>query len=538
MPWVLSKRAGLLASAVIALCSLVPVAGETAAAPRPKSLLEELGTGLVPLDPAEYAKLPGVKRHRAWNPPAVDLSGLFPPPGYQGGQGTCAAWATSYAARAFLMANERGGRPLTTAEAPSPDYVYGRVKGGVADCRSGMLMKTALDILKNEGVVPWSDFPHVKDQCPLTVPDTVRSKAARLRIGDWKKIDRKDKDDDKSPLVIEDLKSQLAARRPVVVSYPVSEAFVSPGPGKGIWKGEPGPGSHALAVVGYDNEKQALRVMNSWGIGWGDGGFAWIDYDTFVKNAGEAYVLFPPGTQAEIAPPSAPPAAPTPTTNVGAEINARLANTRCAALHLADEGGRRVVKGFGGEAPALDEARAAVLALDPKVEWRVAYHKWPQCEAELTLAGLTEDRRVRLEVKGSGGEARSGDPIVLTKGEDIAVGVETTPDKPFVQVIYIQADGSAVEVYSGAPKAGADGKLRAVVGADGPRGERLRVNDPLGEESLVAVASAGPLFGEELKRPEVTEREFLTLLKSKLVAAQRDNRAVSAAVLRMRSRAG
>jgi C1A family cysteine protease len=62
----------------------------------------------------------------------------------------------------------------------------------------------------------------------------------------------------------------------------------------------PGPGEqsqwgHAVAAVGYDDAfkitntkvnkttKGALLIRNSWGIGWGDGGYGWLPYD-YVTN--------------------------------------------------------------------------------------------------------------------------------------------------------------------------------------------------------------------------------------------------------------
>ncbi|MEO6587812.1 MAG: C1 family peptidase [Pyrinomonadaceae bacterium] len=36
--------------------------------------------------------------------------------------------------------------------------------------------------------------------------------------------------------------------------------------------------SHAVLLIGWDDEKQAWRVKNSWGEEWGEKGFAWIKY--------------------------------------------------------------------------------------------------------------------------------------------------------------------------------------------------------------------------------------------------------------------
>jgi C1A family cysteine protease len=43
---------------------------------------------------------------------------------------------------------------------------------------------------------------------------------------------------------------------------------------------EPGEvGGHAMLVVGYHRLKEYLIVKNSWGSGWGHGGYAYFHYD-------------------------------------------------------------------------------------------------------------------------------------------------------------------------------------------------------------------------------------------------------------------
>lgn len=37
-------------------------------------------------------------------------------------------------------------------------------------------------------------------------------------------------------------------------------------------------GGHAVALVGFDDEKKAWLIKNSWGVDWGESGYAWISY--------------------------------------------------------------------------------------------------------------------------------------------------------------------------------------------------------------------------------------------------------------------
>ena len=46
-----------------------------------------------------------------------------------------------------------------------------------------------------------------------------------------------------------------------------------------------------MLVVGYNNLHNAFKVVNSWGVDWGNAGFVWIDYQAFenVSNTSAAF---------------------------------------------------------------------------------------------------------------------------------------------------------------------------------------------------------------------------------------------------------
>ena len=46
-----------------------------------------------------------------------------------------------------------------------------------------------------------------------------------------------------------------------------------------------------MTIVGYDDEKQAFKIMNSWGKGWGEEGYMWLNYEGFKNRLAEAYVF-------------------------------------------------------------------------------------------------------------------------------------------------------------------------------------------------------------------------------------------------------
>ena len=42
-------------------------------------------------------------------------------------------------------------------------------------------------------------------------------------------------------------------------------------------------GSHAVVAVGYDDKRQCIIVLNSWGSIWGNGGYFFMPYN-FIKD--------------------------------------------------------------------------------------------------------------------------------------------------------------------------------------------------------------------------------------------------------------
>jgi len=55
-------------------------------------------------------------------------------------------------------------------------------------------------------------------------------------------------------------------------------------------EGESIEGFHAIVLIGYDDNKKALELRNSWGEDWGESGYAWMSYD--LVTAGEYTVTY------------------------------------------------------------------------------------------------------------------------------------------------------------------------------------------------------------------------------------------------------
>jgi hypothetical protein len=486
-----------------------------------------------------------VRRFRSFFGESKDLTARFPPPGAQGGEGACTAWAVGYAARSFLASAPRSRRADAPADIISPAYIYNSLTTD-PQCHRGAIMQQSLDLLTREGASTMAEFPYTAGQCQAPPPPSLRAMAARFKIAGWRAVEHKPtegsalKDDWRNPLVIDDIKGELWKGHPVVFGMSMPHGFQALRSFTGVyhsderfdrWNPSGQERMHALALVGYDDRRQAFRLINSWGTSWGDGGYLWIDYETFQNLVGEAYVLEPLDED------EAPAPAPTPAPNVpvAERLRSALAGGQCAQFDVSTgPGGIPMVRGFGGSAGEIAALKARAVAIAPGLQWSVAHRPWPQCEAELSLQSVAPGAALRIALER--GPVLSGDPLRLAKDAIFTLEAEASAARPYLHVIYLQADGSAVELYRGAPVVAADGRRLVKLGADGRRGVRFQVAPPFGDEVILAIAAERPLFGADLS-DYATEREFLSALRTALARAKVGGLHPSAAIVRVQTSA-
>ncbi|CAM8622442.1 C1 family peptidase [Sphingobium cupriresistens] len=488
-------------------------------------------TGAEPVSPEDYAKLPKQGRFRAYLPKQVDLSNAYPPPGSQGPQPNCVAWATTYAARTFLNFRDKNVQPDEPADQMSPAYVYNRLRPAGSPCTGTISIVQALTLLKNEGTVSLAEFPDDMTKCAIPAAEGLKEKAGNFRLLDWRAVDREVKDDWRTPIVLDDVKGALARGAPVIFAMPAPADFKA-FRGDGVYRRAEKPeraNYHAMAIVGYDEDRQALRIMNSWGPIWGDKGYAWIDYATFKLLTGEAYSL-----EAPVAP--AAPGTPPPPPRSDAQIFAdQMAAMPCGAVSVQGKS----VTGFSGDLNAIAALREASARADPTRSFAVRHLPWPQCEAALTLAAPLSRDGTSIVALTADGKDRSGDPVVMQENEIFGVSATTSAARPYLSIIYLQADGSAVELHRGHPEPERKGVRRVTIGLS-QAAQRYQVAPPFGPELIVALASAKPLFGDD-EVVNGTERQFLTRLRAKLAGRQGDSQnnsqgaGVSAAFVRLQT---
>lgn len=223
-------------------------------------------------------------------PKSVDMSSRMPPAGNQGKQNSCVAWTVGYACKSFQEKYEENtsfikGGQLNKDAVFSPAFIYNQINNG-AD--GGSLFADALNVLSQQGAVKWSDMPYNENDYLTRPSNAIKSKAKKYRIDFWRRVNFLD---------AKEVKAQLNAGFPVIIGAMIDKGFIDGGRNSGgrdyIWRAKSGKelGGHAMLIVGYDDNKGAFKILNSWGQNWGNKGYCWISYNFSSTAIREAYVM-------------------------------------------------------------------------------------------------------------------------------------------------------------------------------------------------------------------------------------------------------
>lgn len=269
----------VIGSFIINSCSKTSVEDQIIPAKQTQLVGEYHSLGCEFLTADEYAKIPVAKVPKGTLRAAATL--VVPPVGDQGGEGSCVAWGTTYAARSIDWQADHTGSWSQSVNIFSPEYVYNQIKVKKA-CSSGAYVTKGLDLLKTQGVCTWSLMPYTDVKC-TTLPTTAqKTAAAAYKITGYSTV----------TLTTTAIKSFLAAGKPVIVGGPVNSAFMYLANNQvlGAFTGS-SLGGHCYCLVGYDDVKGAFKFMNSWGTSWGTSGFGYIAYGYEKSWWTEAYVI-------------------------------------------------------------------------------------------------------------------------------------------------------------------------------------------------------------------------------------------------------
>ena len=207
-------------------------------------------------------------------PEAVDLRPFLPQVGLQT-MNDCAAWAFGYAGRSYLEAIDQGWKPDQSDRIFSPTFIYNQVNGGVDE---GSQVTKVLELLMNQGAATLSTAPYLPKDFLTAPADAATEEAKVFRIAEFS--------------VLADgaaIRRALAEGQIVLCCVRTNPVF-SAGharpytaekhrQGQAARRPDQPHGFHAMAIVGYSDQREAFLFMNSWGKDWGENGFLWVSYN-------------------------------------------------------------------------------------------------------------------------------------------------------------------------------------------------------------------------------------------------------------------
>ena len=226
-------------------------------------------------------------------PDYVDLTRFLPTIGNQGQYGTCVAWATGYYYRSYLRAKALN---LSKNELSDPhnqfspkDLFWAIPNEEKPDGCNGTYFQSAFNVLQNRGVATMATVPYENlGDCYSSPEASWTKEAANYKITRWRQIGQNECN-------ALGFKSYLSKGIPIAFGAQVGWDFT-------YWKGgvlkseSSFRGYHAMVICGYDDNKHAFKVVNSWGDDWCEDGFIWIDedfmFDDFIMGKEYSFVAY------------------------------------------------------------------------------------------------------------------------------------------------------------------------------------------------------------------------------------------------------
>ncbi|GEM_PF-1904675 len=310
-----------------------------------QSLPADKANFLVVLDPDTIS----TKATPAPSPsPSVEIpQSQLPPVLDQGYLLSCGAFALGYAVDTIVINQAAGTSPSGKSNQSSPAYMYAvalnveSYTNTAADQGSdgGTYASDYFDYLVSNGSLSnelytypgmySNDSPSSENTekgidpiLNAIINNTAPAPSSLFQIGDWGVIHPEPTSDSNQATTFSDskdgtrfltnVKAVLASGYPVGISvqeysdydnwYKTSSASVMDPP-VGNLDGD----YHFMVVIGYNDTMSytdssgqsaqgALRIQNSWGTDFGDGGRFWMSYQAFINSINEAYVAYPVGS--------------------------------------------------------------------------------------------------------------------------------------------------------------------------------------------------------------------------------------------------
>jgi len=248
-------------------------------------------------------------------PKMFSLAADLPPIGNQGETSACVGWSTAYYCYTTSIARQRKLTPEQRKDPRfvfSPAFIWHQYNGG--DKMKGMHIYEAFDVLAKQGCAAMSDMPWKEEDATSQPDEQAKAHALRYKARQTVSLFKGKRNGEEGDA--EKLKNWLwETKQPFVVGITVyTEFFKMSHDPNFVYKPTENKGKieglHAVCIVGYDEDKHAFLMVNSWSDKWANKGFVWLHEDFVTQESLEGWGQRPGGPVARD--PKAPKPAPMP----------------------------------------------------------------------------------------------------------------------------------------------------------------------------------------------------------------------------------
>ena len=269
----------------------------------PISQAQSQGLGCVASPAEAFATHPHARiaaTRGADRPKQFSLAADLPAVGDQGETGSCVGWSTAYYCYSTSIARQRKLSPEERKDSRflfSPAFIWHQFNEG--NPKKGMHIYQAFDMLAKQGCATLADMPWKESDVDSKPSEAAKTRAERYKARQAVSLFKGSAsgeagDPDK-------LRNWLwEIRQPFVIGIPVyQEFFHVPHDADFVYKPTDNKGAlaglHAVCIVGYDEDKHAFLMVNSWSEKWANKGFVWLDEDFVAKQGIEGWGQRPGG---------------------------------------------------------------------------------------------------------------------------------------------------------------------------------------------------------------------------------------------------
>jgi C1A family cysteine protease len=212
-------------------------------------------------------------------PKSIDLRRIMSPIRNQGSLGSCTGFSVGTGLVESLMI-EHLRDPLVQV---SPLFLYYCTRSASRSTNkdTGATLRDTIKAVAKFGICPEASWPYDISVFQKKPNRDAYKEAQEFKIKRYYRV----KD-------LKDLKVSIACQNPVVLGMHLFESFESKETVKtGLapfpdFDNEEYLGGHAMMACGWDDKKGCVLLRNSWGRGYGEGGYVWVPYECFDSKLG------------------------------------------------------------------------------------------------------------------------------------------------------------------------------------------------------------------------------------------------------------